>query len=65
MSDNDSVARYSGTDENKISIFIDADGIHFVQTPGIAYTSTVSTEPIQETITKYTQLVSNENQEVT
>lgn len=65
MSDNDSVARYSGTDENKVSIFIDADGIHFVQTPGIAYTSTVSTEPIQETITKYTQLVSNENQEVT
>lgn len=62
MSDNDSVARYSGSDKNKVSIFIDADGIHFVQTPGIAYTSTVSTEPIQETITKYSQLVSTGKQ---
>lgn len=58
MSDNDSLTRYSGTDGNKVSIFIDADGIHFVQTPGITYTSTVSTEPIQETITNYTQLIS-------
>lgn len=65
MNDNDSVARYSGADQNKVAIFIDADGIHFIQTPGITYTSTVSTEPIQETITNYTQLISKEGQEVT
>ncbi|MDQ7983201.1 MAG: hypothetical protein REH79_03255 [Spiroplasma sp.] len=70
MTDKDSKKKYSGTDnngksDNKVAIFIDADGIHFIQTPGITYTSTVSTEPIQTTITNYTQLISDSSKTAT
>lgn len=57
MKDNDSANKYSGNGGNKIAVFIDADGVHFVQTPGITYTSTVTNEPLQQIITDYTQLL--------
>ncbi|MBE4704053.1 hypothetical protein HER12_000298 [Spiroplasma platyhelix PALS-1] len=51
---------HSGSDGNKVAVFIDTDGIHFVQTPGITYSSTVeTTTPIQDIITDYTQLLSD------
>lgn len=58
MTDGNTTANYSGADGNKVAIFIDTDGIHFIQTPGIAYSSTVSPEPIQDIITEYTKKVS-------
>lgn len=69
MVDGDNTSKYSGTDSsgnptNMVAVFIDTDGIHFVQTPGISYSSTVTTESTQDIITGYTQLLANE-QEVT
>lgn len=65
MRDNDKINKYSGVDNNKVAIFIDVDGVHFVQTPGITYTSTVCEESLQKIITDYTQLISDTKKEVT
>lgn len=56
MKDADENNQYNGAG---IAVFIDADGIHFVQTPGITYSSTIATEPVQKIITDYTQLLAN------
>lgn len=52
-----STTLYSGANGNQVAVFIDADGIHFVQTPGITYSSTISTKPMQEAMIDYTQLM--------
>lgn len=65
MTDQDTNTKYSGNNGNKVAIFIDADGIHFIQTPGITYTSTVTGDTIQNIITDYTQLVSNPTSDIT
>lgn len=58
--------QYSGQGQDKVAIFIDTDGIHFVQTPGIAYTSTVYNEqPLQQIITDYNQLLSDTTRKAT
>ncbi|MGL5268488.1 MAG: hypothetical protein ACRC8P_01815 [Spiroplasma sp.] len=65
IKDGDSIKKYSGQGEDKVAIFIDADGIHFIQTPGITYTSTVTNEPLQKIITDYTQLLSDTTRKAT
>lgn len=45
----------SGNGTNKVAIFIDEDGLHFVQTPGITYAPTMSTDPTQKLITDFNE----------
>lgn len=58
-SDEEGTKWYSGANGNQVAVFIDADGIHFIQTPGITYNSTPTTTPLSKLIIDYNQLLSD------
>ena len=70
MRDDSNNKNYSGTDGDKVAIFIDTDGIHFVQTPGITYAyesnndSKNSNVNLQDIITKYNQKSSDPTKKI-